>query len=79
MGKKYSFDDMLAMKMQEMCDYIPQYCTSLHGKTRKEVMEAYLDMVKGELAALEQIGGDADNGAEDWLLRIELFKRPITK
>lgn len=79
MEKKYSFDDMLAMKMQEMGDYIPQFYTTLHGKTRKEVMDAYLGMAEGELAALEQIGDAADDGAEDWLLRVELFKRPRTK
>lgn len=79
MEKKYSFEDMLAMKMQEMGDYIPQFYTTLHGKTRKEVMDAYLGMAEGELAALEQIGDAADDGAEDWLLRVELFKRPRTK
>lgn len=79
MEKKYSFDDMLAMKMQEMGDYIPQFYTTLHGKTRKEVMDAYLGMAEGELAALEQIGDAADDGADDWLLRVELFKRPRTK
>lgn len=79
MEKKYSFEDMLAMKMQEMGDYIPQFYTALHGKTRKEVMDAYLGMAEGELAALEQIGDAADDGAEDWLLRVELFKRPRTK
>lgn len=79
MEKKYSFEDMLAMKMQEMGDYIPQFYTTLHGKTRKEVMDAYLGMAEGELAALEQIGDAADDGVEDWLLRVELFKRPRTK
>ena len=79
MEKEYSFEDMLAMKMQEMGDYIPQFYTTLHGKTRKEVMDAYLDMAHGALVASEQIDDAADDEAEDWLLKVELFKRPRTK
>lgn len=79
MGKEYSFEDMLAMKMQEMGDYIPQFYTTLHGKTRKEVTDAYIGMAHGELAALGQIGDAADDDAEDWLLKVELFKKPKTK
>ena len=79
MAKQLTFGDMLSMQMEILGDWIPSYCSSIHGKTQREVLQAQLENLQGQLAALDTLGDEADKGYEDFMLKVELFRKPSKK
>ena len=79
MAKNLTFGDMLSMQMEILGDWIPSYCSSIHGKTQREVLQAQLENLQGQLAALDTLGDEADKGYEDFMLKVELFCKPSKK
>ena len=79
MAKQLTFGDMLSMQMEILGDWIPSYSSSIHGKTQREVLQAQLENIQGQLAALDTLGDEADKGYEDFMLKVELFRKPSKK